>query len=356
MRRGWRSLPRSRRVGGVALVVLGLPPLTATLVGARDDLALGSLLLVYLLAVVITAAVGGLVPGLLAAAVSFALANWFLTPPFHTLAVAERDSVVELVVFVVAAVVVAAIVELAALDRAAYRGQLAEHEAQARELAATDRVRAALLAAVGHDLRTPLAGAKVAVSSLRQTDVAWTPEQREDLLRTVEEAVDRLTGLVTDLLDVTRLRSGPLTVTRAAVGLDEVVSRVLLGRPDAAVRTEIPESLPPVLVDAGLLERVVDNLVDNATRYSPGRVELVAEPAAGRVLLHVVDHGPGVPPERRAEMFAAFQRLDDRSAGAHIGLGLAVAQGFAEAMGARIAPATTPGGGLTMTLELEAAA
>lgn len=355
VRRRWRSMPRSRRTGGAMLVVLGLPLLTAALVGARDDLDLGSLLLIYLLAVVLTAVVGGLVPGLLAAAVSFALANWFLAPPVHTLAVAERDSVVELVVFVVAAVVVAAVVELAAFDRVAYRGQLAAREEQADERAATDRAQAALLAAVGHDLRTPLAGAKVAVGSLRQTDVGWTPEQRDDLLRTVEEAVDRLTGLVTDILDVTRLRAGALTVSRSPVGLDEVVSRVLLRRPDAAVTADIPEGLAPVLADAGLLERVVDNLIDNATRYSPGRVQLVAEPRARRVRLHVVDHGPGVPAERRTEMFGAFQRLDDRSTGAHIGLGLAVAHGLAEAMGARITPETTPGGGLTMTLELEAA-
>ena len=163
-----------RTVSALVLTVAGLPALTALLIGDRDQLALGSMLLLYLLAVVVVSAVGGLVPGLLAALTSFVLANWFLTPPFHTLAVEGRDSLVELVAFATAAAVVAATVErLAARDRLRYQHALDVEVARTRaKLTAEDRARAALLAAVGHDLRTPLASTKAAVSMLRQTDVS----------------------------------------------------------------------------------------------------------------------------------------------------------------------------------------
>ena len=348
----------------LVLVVVGLPLTTAALVGARDDLALGSLLLIYLLAVVAIAATGGLTPGLLAAVVSFGLANWFLTPPYHTLAVAESDSIVELVVFVVVAVIVSATVEIAARDRAAYQERLDAQAAATRELAAADRVKSALIASVGHDLRTPLASAKAAVSTLRAEDVEWRPEQRAELLATVEQSIDRLARVITNLLDMSRLQSDALTVRLAPVALDEVVARTLLADRTGAVTT-IPDDFPMVLADAGLLERVVDNLVENALRFSPpgATVEITAEldgtaangSHATKALLHVVDHGPGVPPERRESMFVPFQRLDDRGQGSNVGLGLAIAQGFAQAMGATVTPTETPGGGLTMTVDLPVA-
>ncbi|MEE6295676.1 sensor histidine kinase [Georgenia wangjunii] len=345
------------------LAAAGLPLATVALAAARAELALGSLLLIYLLAVVVIAALGGLVPGVLAAAASFMLANWFLTPPYHTLAVAEGDSVVELVVFVVAAVVVSATVELAARDRATYQEEIAAQEVAARELAAADRVRSALIAAVGHDLRTPLASTKAAVSTLRQDDVEWRPDQRAELLATIEDSTDRLTRVITNLLDMSRLQSDAVAVHLAPVTLDEVVARALLAERGAPVVTTIPDDLPPVLADAGLLERVVDNLVRNALRFSPGAtpVEVTAEIVRGhdggdRARLHVVDHGPGVPAERWATMFVPFQRLDDREHTSNAGLGLAIAQGFAQAMDAVITPSHTPRGGLTMTVDLPVAA
>ncbi|MCK6210264.1 PAS domain-containing sensor histidine kinase [Georgenia sp. EYE_87] len=352
----------ARRLIAAVLVVAGLPLLTVALVAARGELALGSLLLLYLLAVVVVAAVGGLTPGLLAAAISFGLANWFLTPPYHTLVVAERDSVVELVVFVVAAVIVSATVELAARDRVTYQERLAAQAAQTRELAAADRVRTALIAAVGHDLRTPLASAKAAVSTLRQDDVEWREDQRAELLATIEESTDRLSRVITNLLDMSRLQSDALTVRPGPVGLVEVVSRALLSERARAVTTDIPDDFPPAWADAGLLERVVDNLVENALRFSPTGVEITAELDGGagggrgeRICLRVVDHGPGVPPERWDRMFVPFQRLDDRGQGSNVGLGLAIAQGFTQAMGGSLTPSVTPGGGLTMTVDLEVA-
>ncbi|GGC03209.1 sensor histidine kinase [Cellulomonas carbonis] len=348
----------ARTLTAVVTTAVGLPLATVVLLGLRDGLALGSVLLLYLFAVVVVSALGGLVPGLLAAAVSFMLANWFFTPPFHTLAVDSRDSVVELAVFAAAAIVVAAVVELAARDRLGYQQALDAEVARTRELTAEDRARAALLAAVGHDLRTPLASTKAAVSSLRQPDVTWPTDVRDELLGTIEESTDRLTRLVTNLLDMSRLRSDAVTARPAPVALDEVVGRAVLREHLPSLDVDVPDDLPLVLADAGLLERVVENLVENAVRFSPpdGRVEVRADADDEHVRLDVVDHGPGIPLERRDEVFGAFQRLDDRDAGSHVGLGLAIARGFAEAMGATVVPSTTAGGGLTMTVHLPRAA
>lgn len=219
---------------------------------------------------------------------------------------------------------------------------------QAEAAGAVDRLRTALLAAVGHDLRTPLAGVKAAVSSLRTDDVTWTPAEHDELLATIEESADRLEGLVANLLDASRLQAGALSVALAPVGLDEVAAAAVAGLTGRErVRLEVSESLPPVLADAGLLERVVANLVENALRHDPGQVLVSAGPRR----LQVVDHGPGIADVSGA--FTPFQRLGDRTPGG-VGLGLAVAKGFVEAMGGTITPSTTEGGGLTMTVRLPA--
>jgi two-component system, OmpR family, sensor histidine kinase KdpD len=357
---------RTRRLTGLTLALVGIPVGTALLIPLRDDLALATILLLYLLAIVVVAAVGGLVPGVLAAVLSFGLAYWFFTPPFHTVEVRGKDALVDLLVFGVVAGIVSATVELAARDRAASQRLLAEQTARARELAAADRVRSALLAAVGHDLRTPLTSITAAVSALRQPEVTWSAEQRDELLGTIEESSDRLRSLVTNLVDMTRLRADAVTVRLGPVALDEIVARALLRERRQDVDIDVDDGLPRVLADAVLLERVVENLVENAVRFTPTgcKVEVRADvPAAGEAdgdgrqvaRLHVVDHGPGVPAERRTEMFSAFRQLDDRGPGPHVGLGLAIVQGFTEAMGARVAPSETPGGGLTMTVSLPVA-
>jgi K+-sensing histidine kinase KdpD len=480
------GLSRLRRRAGLLAAFLGLPLLTIALVSVRSSLAAGSTLMIYLLAVVVVAAVGGVVAALLAAVASFLLVNWFLTPPYNTLAVENRDAAIDLFVFVVAAILVSVTVELgarhreaaertrmesrliselssaeftgaslvavleqvrglfgmstvalvhparietpltmvgpppsgrpsltveatdglqvvaygpevfaedrrllgtlAAMASRAWQGQqLAEQAAHARQLAETDRVRSALLTAVSHDLRTPLAGIKAAVSSLRQEDISWTQEEQRDLLLTVEESTDRLTDLISNILAMSRIQAGALSVQISPVALDEVVARALLGSA-ANVIVDVPEDLPLVQADAGLLERVVANLVDNACRFSPPGVPVrihahppstnhgTGAPASTGALastdgvdpaatgapsrwvhLHVTDHGPGIPESQRESMFTAFQRLGDFDAGAGLGLGLAIAQGFTEAMQAHLIPSTTPGGGLTMTITLRVA-
>ncbi|MEU3467709.1 sensor histidine kinase KdpD [Streptomyces sp. NPDC006687] len=237
------------------------------------------------------------------------------------------------------------------------RQRLVGEAEEARRLAEGNRIRTALLAAVSHDLRTPLASIKASVSSLRSADVEWSEEDRAELLEGIEDGADRLDHLVGNLLDMSRLQTGTVTPLIREIDLDEVVPMALGGVPEDSVRLDVPETLPMVRVDPGLLERTVANVVENAVKYSPaGRRVLVAASFLGdRVELRVVDRGPGVPDEAKDRIFAPFQRYGDAPRGAGVGLGLAVARGFAEAMDGTLTAEDTPGGGLTMVLTLRAA-
>ncbi|MEU6822320.1 sensor histidine kinase KdpD [Streptomyces atriruber] len=238
------------------------------------------------------------------------------------------------------------------------RQRLQSEADQARTLAEGNRIRTALLAAVSHDLRTPLAGIKAAVSSLRSDDVEWSDEDEAELLEGIEAGADRLEHLVGNLLDMSRLQTGTVTPLIREIDLDEVVPMALGGVPDGSAELDIPETLPMVAVDKGLLERAVANIVENAVKYAPdGEPVKVSASALGeRVEIRVVDRGPGVPDSAKDRIFAPFQRYGDAPRGAGVGLGLAVARGFVEAMGGTLAAEDTPGGGLTMVLTLRAAA
>ncbi|MFE5892852.1 DUF4118 domain-containing protein [Streptomyces sp. NPDC056462] len=232
------------------------------------------------------------------------------------------------------------------------------HEAdKAKELAEGNRIRTALLAAVSHDLRTPLAGIKASVSSLRSDDVSWSEEDQAELLQAIEEGADRLDLLVGNLLDMSRLQTGTVVPLIREIDLDEVVPMALGGVPEGSVGLDIPETLPMVGVDKGLLERVVANVVENAVKYSPQDKPVLVSASAirDRVEVRVVDRGRGVPDEAKERIFEPFQRYGDAPRGAGVGLGLAVARGFAEAMGGTITAEDTPGGGLTMVLSLRMA-
>ncbi len=236
------------------------------------------------------------------------------------------------------------------------RQRLRAEAAQVRRLEEGDAVRGALLTAVSHDLRTPLATLKASVDGLRDPDLALGPEDEAELLGSVAESADRLQQLIDDLLDLTRVRSGVVRPHLVVVGLEEVVPAVVVEAPPGRVALELPEDLPPVSTDPGLLRRVVANLVQNAVRHGAGApVEVAASLAVedGRrsAQLLVVDHGPGLPGAAKERAFTPFQRLGDRS-GAGLGLGLAVARGLAEAVGGRLEAQDTPGGGLTMVLTL----
>lgn len=237
------------------------------------------------------------------------------------------------------------------------RQRLVGEAEEARRLAEGNRIRTALLAAVSHDLRTPLAAIKAAVSSLRSDDVSWSDEDEAELLEGIEDGADRLDHLVGNLLDVSRLQTGTVTPLIREIDLDEVVPMALGGVPEGSAELDIPETLPMVAVDPGLLERAVANIVENAVKYNPGDVPVtVAASALGdRVELRVADRGPGVPDEAKERIFEPFQRLGDAPRGVGVGLGLAVARGFAEAMGGTLGAEDTPGGGMTMVLTLRAA-
>jgi two-component system, OmpR family, sensor histidine kinase KdpD len=459
------ALPMNRLVAGWVLAVLAPAAATVAAVLFAPLFGLSTDVVLFFLAIVVVALVGGLGPALLAAVAGGLMLNYFLTPPVHTFTIAQRENAVTLVVMVVVAVAVALVVDRAArraeqaararteaallasfartvltrddplprllekvseafglrsvavLERATeertgwryvacvgapdcLRPEDAEVDVevdqdihligQGRTLAAGDRrvletvggqallalraqrmsaeaaaahrkmegaeLRSALLSAVGHDLRTPLTSIKAAAGSLRDTELTLSEEDRGELLATVEESVDRLTALVDNLLDSSRLAAGAVVPRIGPVGYDEVAALALTGVDGAQrVLVEIDESLPAVLADAGLLERVVANVVDNALKYGRGApVAARASAHADRVELRVVDSGPGVPRDAADGLFTPFQRLGDRQVTSGVGLGLSVARGFTEAMGGTLTAEDTPGGGLTVVISLPA--
>jgi two-component system sensor histidine kinase KdpD len=244
----------------------------------------------------------------------------------------------------------AASIEMEDLESAASR---------ADELDAANDLRTAVLSAVSHDLRTPLAAIKASSSSLLQEDVQLAPEAQRELIETIDEEADRLNSLVGNLLDMSRVQTGALEVHLRPVDLDEVVPAALagLGSRGRDVHLDLSEDLPRVLADPGLLERTLANVIANAVSYTPDDLpaHVVAGKVGDRVDVRVVDRGPGVPPEDRDRMFLPFQRLGDSSRREGVGLGLAVARGFVEAMGGSIEVEDTPGGGLTVVVRLRMA-
>jgi two-component system, OmpR family, sensor histidine kinase KdpD len=241
--------------------------------------------------------------------------------------------------------------------------ELTEEAGRAEAIAQADELRRSLLSAVSHDLRTPLAAAKAAVSSLRSDDVDFSAEDTAELLATIEESLDQLTGLVGNLLDSSRLAAGVVRPQLRRVYLEETVQRALLGISKGTtgfgrtgldrVKVEVGDEV--AMADSGLLERVLANLIDNALRYAPdGPVRVTAGRVADRVLIAVVDEGPGVPRGAAEQLFEPFQRLGDRDTSSGVGLGLSVARGFVEAMGGTVTANDTPGGGLTVELDLAA--
>ncbi|MCU1529154.1 MAG: histidine kinase [Frondihabitans sp.] len=245
------------------------------------------------------------------------------------------------------------------VDAALEHNALSRTAEEVAPLAAADQMRSALLAAVGHDLRRPLAAATAAVSGLRSTSVVWSTEDRDELLATAQESLDSLATLVTNLLDVSRVQAGVLAVSLDHIDVDDVILGSLdeLGLGPDEVELGIGDDLPPVIADAVLLQRVVVNLLDNGVRHTPRgtRVRISASLFAGTIEIRVADHGPGIAAERRDEVFVPFQRLGDTDNTTGLGLGLALSKGFTEGMGGTLEADDTPGGGLTMVVSLPAA-
>lgn len=461
-----RSEPISgrRRLASWAIVVLGLPALTAILLLFRDNLQLHNVLLIYLMSAVVVAGIGGALPAGAAAVAGFLLANWFFTPPVKTWSVSNPDDLLSIVIFLVISLAVGLLVgyssrrsvearkaraqaealaatttrghpvfasdqhallrrvkdifslgsvslirrtdgqwetllsegerELQApgegietvavtdtislvidggrlttddrtvlrafasqIVQAIERTELEREARSAESMAETDRLRTALLSAVSHDLRTPLATIKASLTSLVETGVEWSPEQIRAFLGTALEETERLNRLVGHLLDASRVQVGAVHVFFRPVGLDEVVAAALSGlRKDSdRVTVEISESLPDVQTDPDLLERVVANLIENALAWSPSgeEVRISAGEVAGRVDLRISDRGPGIPADVHETVFLPFQRFGDSPNQGGVGLGLAVARGLLEAMGNELVIEDTPGGGTTMVIGLK---
>ncbi|ORJ62605.1 sensor histidine kinase [Mycobacterium simiae] len=241
--------------------------------------------------------------------------------------------------------------------------ELIEEASRTEAIVRADELRRSLLSAVSHDLRTPLAAAKVAVSSLRAEDVAFSPTDTAELLATIEESIDQLTALVGNLLDSSRLAAGVVRPDLRRVYLEETVQRALVSVGKGATgfyrsaidRVKVDVGDAVAMADAGLLERVLANLIDNALRYAPNCVVRVNAGQVGdRVLINIIDEGPGIPHGGEDQLFEPFQRLCDHDNTTGVGLGMSVARGFVEAMGGSIQAGDTPGGGLTVVVDLAA--
>jgi two-component system, OmpR family, sensor histidine kinase KdpD len=463
---------------GPAAAVAIPPLLTLVLTNITHGLNLTSQVLVFLAAVVAVARLGGLWSALIAAIWGSLLVNYYFIPPIHSITIAETNNVIALLVFVVVALTVASVVDLAIKQtrRAAHasaeaetlnafavsvlrgdeaiaallerfretfgmasvallqrtaaevphlpdqnddpacwtvvawtgadpantpsradsvvdagedavlalrgralpaadqrvlsafaaqataaleRRSLSRAASKAASLAAADKMRTALLAAVSHDLRTPLAAAKAAVSTLRDEELELPEPDREELLEAADESLDRLTRLVENLLDMSRLQAGALKLRLEPIAADEIVPRALDDVPEAAGRVTLeppPPGVPPVLADGPLLERVVANLIGNAVKHTNSPIIITISTLGDSVEIRCVDRGPGIPEEDWDLVFRPFQRLGDRDNTAGVGLGLALARGLVEAMNGTLTPEDTPGGGVTMVVALPAAA
>jgi K+-sensing histidine kinase KdpD len=342
---------RSRRGPALGYLVTVALVALATVTGhlARGHLALPDQVMLYLVVVMVAAARFGRGPSLVAATLSIVAFDFFLIPPTFTFVVSEEHHVLTFAMMFAVGLVISGLT---------VRIRRQEHEAEAAKLrASTEEMRSALLSAVSHDLRTPLASITGAATTLRDGGPAVTAAQRAELLDMICDEADRLERLVRNLLDMTRLASGALDVKREWVPLEEIVGSALgrvEGRLDGrAISTDLPADLPLISADPLLLEQVLVNLLENAAKHTPGgtAVDLAARADDGAVVVEVADRGPGLPPGEAGRLFDQFFRgKEARGAGA--GLGLAICRGVVEAHGGTLTASNRPGGGALFAVRL----
>src|SRR5437868_14203974 len=247
--------------------------------------------------------------------------NFLFLPPLHTLALRDSENWVALAVYLVTAVVVS---QLATLSRR-------------RAAAALDaEVKTAVLRAVSRDLRSPLTAIAAASEVLDGGGERLTPAERAELVASVREETRRLVRLVGNLLDLSRLEAGAAVPRRELWTVDGLVARSLeaIGSDADRVEVSLPVESPLLHIDAGQIERVLVNLLENALKVSTGGVQLTTEVDDGMVVVRVLDRGPGLDPHTTDRIFEAFERGQAPGDGA--GLGLAIARGFAQANGGRV--------------------
>ena len=353
---------RRRLLPAAGFSIVCIVALTVVLAHLTPAPNLPTDLLLFLGIVVGAALIGGFVAGVATAIASFPVINWFLTVPIHTFRIEGGEDFAALTVFFFVAIVVSALVDQVAKRSA--DAELARDEASEFAIAAAkaeaaaegDRLRTAILRAVSHDLRTPLASIKASSTSLLQDDIEWSEESRREFAMTIDEEADRLDRIVGNLLDLSRLDAGAVTPEFVSVRVWEAVHDALASLGplrDAFAQPSIDPELE-VVADPVLLERVLANIASNAVRHgsSNGAIQLSARTVGDLVDIIVADHGPGMSAEDRVRAFEPFMQLGDQSGGAGTGLGLAVASGFIEAMNGSIDLTDTPGGGLTASISL----
>jgi two-component system sensor histidine kinase KdpD len=375
-----------RMAAGWMVTLAGLALATAGLLPFRSDITVATAALVLVVPVALGVAVGGFPAVPFGVAAGFLTFDFFFIPPYSTFYVTQWEDWVSLVVYAIVGCTVGVVV--AQLGRAqreaearraetqllwAERERLVEEANRTRLLEEVDRLRAALMGSVSHDLRTPLASIKASISDLADPGLHLSDQDRVTLLRTTEEETDRLTRLVTNLLDMSRIQAGALVPHRSATPLDELIGAVV-GRlgpmfagdtptPPGSERrpaVEVAEGLPLADIDYLLVEQVLSNLLENAARYTPPGTEVtvraVAVAGTNEVEVAVVDHGPGVAEGERERIFDEFYRPRVEGRGpVGTGMGLAIVKGIVEAHGGRIWVEPTPGGGATFAFRLPVA-
>ena len=332
------------------LSLLLVPLATLALLPFRTSLDLGTVLLIHLMAVVLVAVLGTVVAAGVAAFLAVSFVNWFFTVPLHSLRIDSAATVVDLTVFMVVALTTALVVR-----RSRVYAARAEHERTEREqVVEIDRSRAALLAALGHDLRAPISTIKATASGVLAKDVVWSAEDVSDAWHLVDEEADRLADLLSNLLAQARLEVGAPIAQPIAVEVADLMRSKRL--PRVPRQYALPTDLPMVVADPGLMEQAMYNVLVNAQRHGGTDVDVLitAERDGDRVLVHLDDNGRGLPEERLATLFEPYQTAGDRSRGG-TGLGLAIVRGFVEAMGGTVSAARSPRGGLRITIALRVA-
>jgi two-component system, OmpR family, sensor histidine kinase KdpD len=353
-------------VASIAAVVTG----TLLVYPLKSVAPVVSLGVVYLPAIMLISTVWGLRMGLLASIASAAAFNFFQIPPLHRFTIAEEENWVALAAFVIAAIVsstVAGLARVRAIEAERRREEadraLAELEALTRErdrmqaeavqaeaVRRSDELKTVLLRSISHDLRTPLTSIIAGGSALGSETL--TAEERAELSEGIVGEGRRLSRLVENLLDMSRLEAGKAEPHRGPVDLAEVLEAARQGQGKSeSIRLALDAELPMVNADAAQLERVFANLLENAIRYGNGRpVQVRSRVVGGNIVVRVVDQGPGIPESEWERLFEPFQHGTATNVGS--GLGLAIAKGFVEANGGEIAVESLPGQGTSFVVTL----
>jgi two-component system sensor histidine kinase KdpD len=333
-----------RKRGMAALALTPVP--TLLLLPFRNHLSISSVLLLQLIAVALVATFAGWVFGVIAGLGALLLANWYFIPPYGTLNIADQDNLIALTTFSLVAFAIGFLIEKvrnanSSLERSTMERDIFESTAETR---------ATLLAAIGHDLRTPLAAIKAETSGLIEGDVRWNDREVHEALKSIDESADRLQELVSNLLDISRLETGSLPVRISAADFNDILNSAIGLAPKLNIKRDIPTALPLIHTDEQLLERIVFNILTNIHNHTPANtlVEIVVGQVRGRIQIEIIDHGPGLSSEELALLFDRLPQGD--RGGERRGLGLAIVARFARVIDVEVTARHTRGGGLTMRL------